>query len=283
MQIGAHQSMAGGVHLALGRAEADGCECLQIFTTHSARWAPRALPDEEISLFWSEASRLELPVFSHTSYLINLASPDWNQRERSLEALHGELLRCETLGLLGTVLHPGSHKGAGEEAGLRRIARELGELHRRAPGFRARVLLENTAGQGASLGSDFAHLGRLLADTHQGDRLGVCIDTCHALAAGYDLRSPEGYEQTFEILDREVGLENLRAFHLNDSKRELNSRVDRHAHIGEGELGLEPFRRLVNDARFADTPAVSELPPDEPGGYSFRRNVDVLKGLRGEG
>ena len=280
MLLGAHQSIAGGVHLALGRAEADGCESLQIFTSHNTRWAPRPLPDEEISLFWSEAARLELPALSHTSYLINLASPDADLRARSLDMLTEELLRCETLGLGGAVLHPGSHMGDGVEAGLVRVARCLGELHRRTPGFKARVLLENTAGQGTGLGSDLAHLGRLLADTHGGDRLGICLDTCHALAAGHELRTEEGYRQTFETLDREVGLNNLRAFHLNDSKRELSSRVDRHAHIGQGELGLEPFSWLVNDPRFAGIPAVSELPPDEPGGYSFKRNVDVLKGLR---
>jgi deoxyribonuclease-4 len=205
-------------------------------------------------------------VFSHTSYLINLASPDAELRARSLDALTGEVLRCETLGLVGAVLHPGAHMGGGEDAGLRRVARGLGELHRRLPGFRARVLLENTAGQGTGLGSDFAHLGRLLAETHQGDRLGVCLDTCHALAAGYDLGTREGYERTFRALEREVGLDRLLAFHLNDSRRGLGSRVDRHAHIGEGELGLEPFGWLVNDARFQGIPAASELPPDEPGG-----------------
>ena len=280
MLIGAHQSIAGGVHLALGRAEADGCESLQIFTTHNARWAARPLPHEEASLFHSEADRLGLPVLSHTSYLINLASPDPDLRTRSLDALTEEVLRSETLGVDGVVLHPGSHMGDGEDKGLERVARCLGELHRRLPGFRARVLLENTAGQGNGLGRDLAHLGRLLSETHQGERLGVCLDTCHALAAGYELRDEAGYTHVFETFEREIGLPNLRAFHLNDSKRELGSRVDRHDHIGEGELGLGPFQRLVNDARFEAIPGVSELPPDVKGGYSFRRNVDVLKGLR---
>ena len=280
MLIGAHESIAGGVHFALGRAETDGCESLQIFTTHNTRWAARPLPDEEASLFHSEADRLGLPVLSHTSYLINLASPDADLRARSLDALTEEVLRSETLGVDGVVLHPGSHMGDGVDIGLGRVARCLGELHRRLPGLHARVLLENTAGQGNGLGSDLAHLGRLLCETYQGERLGVCLDTCHALAAGYDLRDRAGYALTFQTLDREIGLANLRAFHLNDSKRELGSRVARHDHIGQGELGLEPFRWLVNDARFEGIPGVSELPPDEKGGYSFRRNVDVLKGLR---
>ena len=282
MLIGAHQSIAGGVHLALGRAEADGCESLQIFTTHNTRWAARPLPHEEASLFHSEADRLgRPPLLSHTSYLINLASPDGELRARSLDALTDEVLRSETLGVDGVVLHPGAHMGDGVEAGLARVAGCLGELHRRLPGMRVRVLLENTAGQGSGLGHGFWQLGRLLAETHQGDRLGMCLDTCHALAAGYDLGTAAGYEATFHELQREVGLGNLCAFHINDSKRELGSRVDRHDHIGEGALGLEPFRRLVNDARFEAIPGVSELPPDEKGGYSFKRNVDVLKGLRG--
>jgi len=280
MLIGAHCSIAGGVHLALGRAEADGCEAAQIFTTHNTRWAPRPLPDEEASLYLSEAARLGVPVFSHTTYLINLASPDRALRERSMDALVEELERCETLGLLGAVLHPGAHMGDGEDAGLARIAASLGAVHRRTAGFGARVLLENTAGQGTGLGSDLGHLGRLLEQTHAGHRLGVCIDTCHALAAGYDLRDAAGYEAFVETLAREVGLERVLAFHLNDSKRALGTRVDRHEHVGQGELGLEPFRRLVNDARFAQVPAASELPPDEPGGYSFRRNVEALQSLR---
>ncbi len=280
MLIGAHHSISGGIHLALGRAESDGCEAVQIFTSHNARWAPRPLPDEEASMFRSEADRLGFPVISHTSYLINLASPDPGLRERSLDTLTEELLRCETLGVDFVVLHPGSHMGDGEEIGLARVARELGELHRRCPGFHARVLLENTAGQGRGLGSDFAHLGELLDQTAGGDRLGVCLDTCHALAAGYDLGTERGYEAALTELDREVGLDHLLAFHLNDSKRPLGSRVDRHEHIGGGELGLEPFRWLVNDARFQDIPGISELPPDEKGGFSFRRNTDVLKDLR---
>lgn len=284
MLIGAHESTAGGLHTALTRAEADGCEALQIFTGYNTRWAVRPLGHQEGSLFRSEAARLpQLPLVSHCCYLINLASPDHGLWRRSIAALVQELERCETLGIRGAVLHPGSHMGLGETAGLRRVARALAEVHRRTEGFAARILLENTAGQGSGLGHRFAHLGWLLRETPRGDRLGVCIDTCHAYAAGYELRGPAGYRRTIDALSRHVGLDRVAAFHLNDSRRERASRVDRHAHIGEGQIGLRAFARLVNDPRFATVPGVVETPSEPDGSSSFARNIRTLKALRRNG
>jgi deoxyribonuclease IV len=280
MLVGAHESTAGGLHRALGRGEADGCEALQIFTSFNTRWAPRAPSDEEASLLRSEQARLGWPLLSHACYLVNLASPDEELRRRSLEALYQDMLVAESLGVDGLVLHPGSHLGDGAPAGIRRVAAALGELHRRTRGYHLRILLENTAGQGDSLGARIEELGQLLDRTPQGDRLGVCLDTCHACAAGYALASAAGYERTMALLQRCVGLDRVRAFHLNDSRRPCGSRVDRHAHIGEGALGLRAFRRLVNDPRFTAIPAIVETPPEPDGTPSFARNIAVLKRLR---
>ena len=283
MKIGAHESIAGGLHLALDRGEADGCEAMQLWTGFNTRWAPRELEHEDASRFLSEAVRLGWPLLSHASYLINLASPDPELWERSVEALALELDRCETLGLKGVVLHPGSHLGEGARGGIVRVARALDELHLRTPGYATRVLLENTAGQGAVLGSRFEELGRIIAACRrEPERLAVCVDTCHAFAAGYDLRDAAGYGAALDELRRALGggLERVQAFHLNDSRRGLGSRVDRHASVGEGELGLAAFRRLVNDRRFAAVPAVVETPPEPDGSSSFGRNIRTLKALR---
>lgn len=284
MRIGAHESVSAGLHLAFGRGEADGCEAMQIFSGFNTRWEPRFIEDEEASRFRSEAARLEWPLLSHACYLINLASPDPRLWRRSVEALVLELGRCQNLGIPYVVLHPGAHMGAGEEQGLQRVGEALSEALRRTDRYEAGVLLENTAGQGTNLGYSFAHLGRLL-EMVGGDadleRLGVCIDTCHAFAAGYDLGTRRGYREALEELAHAVGgLQRIRAFHLNDSKRGRGSRIDRHASIGEGRLGRASFARLVNDSRFSDLPAVVETPPETDGRSSFARNIRMLKKLR---
>jgi deoxyribonuclease-4 len=280
VRIGAHESTAGGLYQALLRGEADGCEAVQIFTGFNTRWAPRPLSDEEASTFLSTAAGLGWPVLSHGCYLVNLASPDPALWRRSVGALVQELRRCETLAIPHVVLHPGSHVGAGEQPGLTRVARGLGEVLRRTRGFRAGLLLENTAGQGSTLGGSFAQLARLLELAADAGRLGVCIDTCHAFAAGYDLGTAEGYAAAVAELDRTVGLARVRAFHLNDSRQPLGSRRDRHASIGEGRIGSEAFGRLVNDVRFRDLPAVVETPAEADGRPSFARNIRTLKRLR---
>jgi deoxyribonuclease-4 len=283
MRIGAHESVAGGLHTAFGRGQTDGCESLQIFTGFNTRWAPRQIDDVEASLFRSEAAAFGLPLVSHCCYLINLASPDEELWQRSIAALVEEMERCELLGIPFAVLHPGSHMARGEGAGLGRAGRALGEAHRRTPGFSVQILLENTAGQGSNLGYRFAHLGRLLHETHQGHRLGVCVDTCHGHAAGYDLASAEGYGRATEELEREVGLDTVQVFHLNDCRRPRGSRVDRHASVGDGTLGRAAFRRLVNDPRFCHVPGIVETPPEPDGSSSFARNIRALKGLRALG
>jgi deoxyribonuclease-4 len=279
MLLGAHESVAGGMPGAIARGIADGCEAIQVFARPSAQWRARPLAPEELSGFRSEHAAVGWPLLSHTSYLINIATVDPIVLGRSREALEDEMVRAEELGIDYVVLHPGAHLGAGEELGLTRAAETLSWLMERTRGFRARLLLELTAGQGSCLGCRFEHLEQLLVRTRGGERLGVCFDTCHAHAAGYDLRSDEGYDAAFAELDRRVGLGAIRGFHLNDSKTPLGSRVDRHQEIGDGTLGLLPFWRLVNDRRFRDVAGVLETPSGPDKLTSFRRNLARLRAL----
>jgi deoxyribonuclease-4 len=244
--LGAHESTAGGVEKALGRGLEAGCDTIQIFVKPPNRWASKALAEENVVAFKDAVTETGIwPVFDHALYLINLASPDDALWQKSVDALTDDIERCEMLGLPGSVLHPGSHKGSGEEAGLARIAAGLDELHTRLPGYQAQVWLEVTAGQGNHLGYTFEHLRAMIDAIAEPERLGVCFDTAHAFAAGYELRTREGFDATWAEFDRAVGLDCLKAIHLNDSKKALGSRVDRHEHIGQGELGLEPFRFLL--------------------------------------
>ena len=262
MRLGAHVSVSGGLCRAFERADAERCEALQIFTSSGRRWAEDVRDHGEIREFHGEATRRGVPLLAHDSYLINLATADRTLARRSRRAFAAELERCETLGVDAVVLHPGAHLGDGVEAGLARVAASLRAALAATSGYRVQVLLELTAGQGTCLGSSFAELRWLLDEIGSPARTGVCIDTCHAWAAGYDLRSVAGYEATIAELARVVGLARVRAFHLNDSKRERGARVDRHQAIGEGHLGTRPFARLVRDPRFAGVPAVLELPPE---------------------
>ena len=262
-RLGAHMSVAGGLPLAVDRAVAHGCDALQIFAKNASQWRGRVLPREEIREFRAKvkAARVD-PVVSHASYLINLATTSPALRHMSLEAMGDELDRAEALGLLGVVLHPGCYTAGSEDAGLTLIADCLLELLRARRRGRTMVLLEHTAGQGTSLGYTFEQLATIIERMNGHKRVGVCLDTCHLLASGYDICSPEGYASTFTRFDRSVGFDRLRVFHLNDSKRPLASRVDRHEHIGQGCLGLEPFRRLVNDRRFRGLPMLLETPKE---------------------
>lgn len=261
--FGAHMSIAGGCHHAVLAAEKYGCDTVQIFTKNANQWQAKDLTDDDVRTFRAERRRTRLrQCLAHDSYLINLASPDEALYRRSVEAFVVEVERAERLGLSYLVTHPGAHVDSGEEAGLARVATALDEVHARCPGFRVRVLLEITAGQGSSLGHRFEHLARILALVADPRRLGVCFDTCHALAAGYALAPEAEYQATFRAFDRTIGLRWLRAFHVNDSRKPLGSRVDRHAHIGKGCLGLEPFRLLVNDPRFRQRPMILETPKE---------------------
>jgi deoxyribonuclease-4 len=219
-------------------------------------------------------------LLAHDSYLINMASPEEDLYRRSVEAFVVELQRAERLGLTYLVTHPGAHVGSGEEAGLKRFAQALDEVHQRCAEFRVRILLETTAGQGSCLGYRFEHLARILELVAEPERLGICLDTCHVFAAGYDLAPKRAYQATMRNFDRLLGLERLRAFHLNDSLKPQGSRLDRHAHIGTGCLGLEAFRLLVNDRRFQDRPMVLETPKEETAqGPMDAINLQTLRGL----
>ena len=279
--LGAHQSIAGGLHRAFDRILAVGGESLQIFTANQRQWRVKPPAAEDIRLFaekWQACG--QMPVASHGSYLINLGAADPVAAAKSIAAFADELGRCLQLGLGFVVLHPGSHLGAGVEAGLEAVARNLDQALEQAgvPATGLKVLLETTAGMGTALGSRFAELGWLLGRSRYAHNLGVCIDTCHIFAAGYDLRDPAAYERTMDELEREVGLARVHFVHLNDSKKGLGSRVDRHEHIGRGEIGDEGFRLLLNDPRFSRHPMTLETPKGDDLAED-RENLARLRGL----
>ena len=283
MRLGAHESMAGGLENAVLIGQRLGCESVQLFVKSNRQWSVKPLTEEDIRRFKEAVETTGIhPVVAHASYLLNLAAPKEDLWKRSLETLQIELERCEALGIPYLVLHPGSHMGAGEEEGLKRIAKALSELHRRTPGFKSRVLLEVAAGQGTNLGYRFEHLRWIMDHTAENDRLGTCLDTCHLFAAGYDIRTPEAYEETMEAFDRVIGLETLKVWHLNDSKHDLGSRKDRHEHIGKGKIGLEGFRLILRDPRYPpDMPGLLETPKSKDL-HEDRENLATLRRLRGE-
>jgi deoxyribonuclease-4 len=279
-------SIAGGLWRAVERAGRVDATALQLFVKSSRQWEAKPLADEEASRFRAaiEEAGLERHTLAHASYLINLATPDPAVGRRSAAALRDELDRCSRLAVPFLVLHPGSHVGSGEEAGLRRIVRGLDRLFqpsgsaRRRPFPGVTLLLETTAGQGSNLGWSFAQLGRMLRLARCRERLGVCFDTCHVLAAGYEFRDARSYRAMLREFDREIGLDHLRAFHLNDSKHPLGSRKDRHEHIGRGEVGLEAFRLLLTDRRFRGRPMVLETPKGEDL-REDRENLAILRAM----
>ncbi|HEY0706330.1 MAG TPA: deoxyribonuclease IV [Polyangia bacterium] len=281
MRLGAHESVAGGLINAFERGRDDGCEAIQIFARPKAQWRAPLLVEEDVRAFRKAARAHGWPLLSHTSYLINLGATDEAILEKSVATLADEMDRAEALGLDYVVLHPGAHLGLGPDAGVKRVAGCLSEVMEHTRGYHARLLLEITAGQGSCLGCSFEEIGQLLERTHGGHAMGVCFDTCHAFSAGYDLSTNHGYDEVFAAFDQRIGLANLRAFHLNDSKTVLGSGVDRHEEIGDGTLGLLPFWRLVNDPRFADVPAVLETPSGPDKETSFARNLKRLRKLIG--
>jgi deoxyribonuclease-4 len=260
--LGAHVSIAGGVSQSLARGQQIGCDCIQIFTKSSRQWAAKPYSGDEIEAFKSAQAETGIKmVVAHDSYLLNLGAPDDKLRKRSVEGLIDELERCESLAVPFLIAHPGAHVGSGEDAGITTIARSIDEAHKSCAGFKTRVALEITAGQGSNLGYSFAQMERIFDAVKENDRLRLCFDTEHAFAAGYDLRSVEGYERTFTELDEHVGIKRVVAFHLNDSLKPFHSRVDRHQHIGKGYLGVEPFDRLLHDPRFIGIPMCLETEP----------------------
>ena len=288
-RLGAHMSVAGGLPRAVERAIAHRCDALQIFAKNASQWRGRIVPREEVREFRAKVKASGIhPVVSHASYLINLATTSAALRQQSLDAMGDELDRAEALGLLGVVLHPGCYTVGCEADGLELIAENLRELLRDRRRGKTMVLLEHTAGQGTSLGSTFEQLASIIAKMNDHARVGVCLDTCHLIASGYDIATPEGYASTFTQFGRLVGFDRLKMFHLNDSKKPLGSRIDRHEHIGEGCLGLEPFRRIVNDRRFRGLPMLLETPKTEGRSPTQiqvdpldERNLTTLRGLIG--
>lgn len=284
-------SVAGGLPLAVDRAVLHRCEALQIFAKNANQWRGREVPRAEIRDFRARVEAAGFfPVVSHASYLINLATTLPGLRRQSIEAMGDELDRAEALGLLGVVLHPGCYTSGSEAEGLRLVAEALLALLRERRRGRTMVLLEHTAGQGTSLGATFEQLASIIAMMKRHRRVGVCLDTCHLIASGYDLSTPEAYAATFARFGEVVGFDRLKMFHLNDSKKPLGSRVDRHTHIGEGFLGLEPFRRILNDPRFRGLPMLLETPKEEsrsPTKIALdrfdERNLEILRGLVGAG
>lgn len=278
--LGAHMSIAGGYYKAVEIAERCGCDCVQLFTKNNNQWRGKALTDDDCQRFQTALRELKIahPI-AHDSYLINLAAPDDTLWNKSIDAFVDELERADRLGIPYVVTHPGSYTTTDEATGLARIIAGLDIVHARLPNVKSQCLLETTAGQGTNLGWRFEHLATILQGVRQPERLGVCVDTCHIFAAGYPIADRHDYEATFAELDRHVGLGRIKAFHLNDSVKGLGCRVDRHAHIGRGMIGIEAFRHLLNDERFAKVPMYLETPKGEEEGEEL--DVINLRTLRG--
>ena len=278
MRFGAHMSIASGVDKAFDRAEKAGCDSLQIFTKNSNQWNAKPLEDETIEAWKRREQETGIwPVVAHDSYLINLASPDDDLWEKSINAFRIELERCQQLGIRYLVTHPGSHMGTGEQVGLARVSEALNRLHDNLPNLDVLTLLETTAGQGTNLGASFDHLAWITQGVEDRSRVGYCLDTCHIFAAGYEVRTSEGYAATMDAFDEILGLDRLFAIHLNDSKNDLGTRKDRHEHIGQGYIGLDGFRNFVNDSRFSETPGLLETKKGE----DLAEDIENLATLRG--
>ena len=275
--LGAHMSIAGGIHLAFDRLKEIQGNALQIFTTNHRQWRSGKLSPEAIELFksrWEQTGGI--PVASHGIYLVNLAARDELILSRSITALAEELMRCAALGIEYLTMHPGAHLGEGTEAGLIHFVKNLDRAIETSRVESVSILIENTAGQGSSLGSTFEEISFILTNSGFGKTMGVCYDTAHGFAAGYDMRDEEAYSLTLSRFDEAIGIDRLRFFHLNDSKRELGSRVDRHEHIGKGKIGLDGFRPLLNDPRFRDHPMVLETPK----GKDLKEDKENMRVLR---
>jgi deoxyribonuclease IV len=273
-------SIAGGMDQAPLRGRQAGCDTIQVFTKSNRQWKARPLDDREVEAFKANLTSSGIgPVVAHGSYLINLAAPRSQVWKKSVAAFREEMERAEILAIPYLVTHPGAHLGAGEAEGIVRLAEALNILHAALPGHAVQVLLETTAGQGSSLGHRFEQLADILAKVERTDRLGICLDTCHLFAAGYDIRSADGYRRTMRELAAILGIARVKAIHLNDSQKGLGSRVDRHEHIGQGTLGLPAFRLILNDPRFRRLPMILETPKDPDFVTADRRNLARLRAL----
>ena len=278
--LGAHMSIAGGYYKAVEEAHRCGCDCVQLFTKNNNQWRAKPITDEEAKLFQDRLRELRIshPI-SHMSYLINLATPDPELWQKSVESMVIELERADQLGIPYVVVHPGSYTTATEEEGLANVARAIDLVHQ----LRPRIVLEITAGQGTNLGWKFDHLAAIVAQVRRPERIGICFDSCHAFAAGYDLADRKAYLAMWREFDRQLGLDRLKAIHLNDSKRERGSRIDRHEHIGRGQIGLAGFRNLLSDKRLQRVPMYLETPKENAGDEPWDVvNLRTLRGLAGQ-
>ena len=275
--LGAHVSAAGGLENAFTNGESLGCDAIQIFTRNQRQWRPGPLKKDAVAAFHSRRKDSPIgPVISHGSYLINLASPDRTTRARSLRAFQDEMERAERLGLDGLIFHPGSHRGRGVEEGIRRVAEYLNRAVESCPLAKVKLLIETTAGQGHSLGGRLEEIAALIDALERPERFGVALDTCHLFAAGYDLRTRSAYRKTIEQIRRTIGLERIGAIHLNDSKGDLGSHLDRHEHIGKGRIGVDAFAFFVRDRRWRRVPKILETPGGDAG---YRKNLKLLRRL----
>lgn len=279
-RLGAHMSIAGGVDKALLRGQQTGCDTIQIFTKNNNQWRAKPLTKREVKTYHQNRATTGIsPVIAHDGYLINVASSKGDLYRKSVEALRIEVGRAAALKIPYLIMHPGAHVGAGEVAGIKRVVEALDLTLESTKGFPVLICLETTAGQGSSLGYRFEHLAGIREGVRQRNRIGVCVDTCHIFAAGYEIRGRKAYERTMGQLDNVIGLKHVKCIHLNDSQRELGSRVDRHAHIGEGHIGLEAFRLLLNDPRLRHIPMILETPKGADPAAADRRNLGILRSL----
>ena len=278
--LGAHFSIAGGLHNALLSASQYGCTALQIFTKNASTWKERTLSARDIEQFNMARKHSQIEsICSHAAYLINLSSPDPSKLERSISALEHELIRSSQLRIPYVILHPGAHMGMGEDKGLRRIADGINIVFDRVAEATCKLLLETTAGQGSNLGYTFEQLAAISDMVEAKERSGFCLDTCHVFAAGYDLRTKSAYTNTMMAFDNALGLERLHVIHLNDSKKGLGSRVDRHEHIGEGAIGIDAFSFIMNDPRLKAIPKIIETPKEKGPLDHDRINLNRLRSL----
>jgi deoxyribonuclease-4 len=280
--LGVHVSTAGGVITAFDRAEKLGINTFQLFVKNNKQWFAKDFEDGEAEAFRKRRSawKGKGPLVAHACYLLNIGSSDPAINERSRESFKKELERANLLGIEYFVFHPGSHTGTGEESAIQNIAAALDAIHRETEGYATKSVLEVTAGQGSAVGYKFEHLEQILEKVRDKNRVGVCLDTCHMFAAGYDIRSVESWETTWAEFGARIGFDRLVCIHTNDSKKGLRSRVDRHEHIGEGEIGIEAFRLLMNDPRLAGIPKILETPKDDEMTEDFV-NLAKLKSLIG--
>jgi deoxyribonuclease-4 len=277
MNLGAHMSIAGGLDKALLRGAQVGCTTIQIFTKNSNQWRTKDIKDEELTLFLERSKETKIsPVIAHDGYLINLGTINEENKRKSVESLTEEIERADLLKIPYLVMHPGSHLKTGEQSGIQRIASNLNLVLEKTKKCQTMVLLETTAGQGTNLGYTFEQLAEIISLIKDNQRVGVCLDTCHIFAAGYDIRDKKSYEQTMKEFETILGLKKLKAIHLNDAKKDLGSKIDRHEHIGKGCIGLAGFKNLLNDPRLKDIPMILETPKSE----DLKEDKENLKTLR---